>query len=77
MWGCSVHGNLFEGLLVMACLLLSLYSPVWVLSHPDLLSVPLWIPSRSQRARVGFHKASSASLRLSSGKGNDDGELGA
>lgn len=32
--------------------------PVWVLSHPCLLSVSLWTPFRSQRARLGLHTIS-------------------
>lgn len=68
---CGAPGN------EMACLPLSLYSSVWVPRHPGSLSVSLWTPSGSQRVRVGSHKASSASLHLSSVKGNEDGELGA
>lgn len=67
---CGAPGN------EMACLPLSLYPSVWVPRHPGSLSVSLWTPSGSQRARVGSHKASSASLHLSSVKDNDDGELG-
>lgn len=48
---------------------------LWVLSHPCSLSVSLWTPTQSQRARLGFPTVFAASLCLSSVKGNTEGEL--